>query len=95
MFKNYMDEQELRSGSFVLAHCVIHCAKAYWKFLFWHKLCNVLTIWNIHSHCLQDTIDQPSFFFLLTLNLCGPFVCTAKQNKYLLILKIKNKFACV
>jgi len=40
-----MDGLELKSGSFMLVHCVTRRAKAYWKFLFWHKLCNVLTIW--------------------------------------------------
>lgn len=34
-------------------------------------------------------------FFLSTLDLCGPFVCTAKQNKYLLILKIKQICLCI
>lgn len=87
-----MDERELKSSSLIILclFIVLHYAKAYWQFLFWHKLCNVLTIWNITQSLSAKYHRSATVFFLSTLDLCGPFVYTARQNEYLFILKIKT-----
>lgn len=78
---------------------VLHRAKAYWKFLFWHKLCNVginnqeytKSLFAKYHRSGTVLFSFDTRYFMRTLL----YVCRKIKQIPILKFKIKNKFTCI